>query len=107
MFVDHKSDVIKTVSCSSHLVLVSGVTLTSPVAQANAIATSILKKAPKQIIPMDFSKVNLLKTSYSRSLNNFTINELKVALSKNAYKSPGKDGITKKMISISPTHSNL
>ncbi|GBM26173.1 RNA-directed DNA polymerase from mobile element jockey [Araneus ventricosus] len=92
--------------CSSHLVLVSGVTLTSPVAQANAIATSILKKAPKQIIPMDFS-CESSENIHSRSLNiPFTINELKVALSKMRHKSPGKDGITKKMIS-SLSHSNL
>ncbi|GBM00076.1 RNA-directed DNA polymerase from mobile element jockey [Araneus ventricosus] len=92
--------------CLSHLVLVSGVTLTSPVAQANAIATSILKKAPKQIIPMDFS-CESSETIHSRSLNiPFTINELKVALSKMRNKSPGKDGITKKMIS-SLSHSNL
>ncbi|GBM79504.1 RNA-directed DNA polymerase from mobile element jockey [Araneus ventricosus] len=92
--------------CSSHLVLVSGVTLTSPVAQANAIATNILKKAPNQKIPMEFL-CESSENNLSRSLNvPFTIKELNVDLSKMHKKSPGKDGITKKMIS-SLSQSNL
>ncbi|GBO15601.1 hypothetical protein AVEN_121533-1 [Araneus ventricosus] len=53
--------------CSLHFVLVSGVTLSSPVPQANAIATNILKKAPNQKIPIDFS-CNSSEDNLSRSL---------------------------------------
>ncbi|GBL91552.1 hypothetical protein AVEN_23615-1 [Araneus ventricosus] len=40
--------------CVSNLVLSSGTSLTAPLAQANAIAVSLIKRPPEERIPLDF-----------------------------------------------------
>ncbi|GBM26977.1 Anoctamin-10 [Araneus ventricosus] len=84
--------------CQSHLILSSGMVLSSPTAQANAIATNLIKNAPAERIPLDFSE-NCPESPAVQSLNQpFSMKEFKDALSKTSNRSSGPDKITKKII---------
>ncbi|GBL98515.1 hypothetical protein AVEN_111634-1 [Araneus ventricosus] len=82
--------------CQSHLILSFGMVLSSPTAQANAIATNLIKNVPAERIPLDFSE-NYPQSPAVQSLNQpFSMKEFKNALSKTSNRSPGPDKITKK-----------
>ncbi|GBO16478.1 hypothetical protein AVEN_173733-1 [Araneus ventricosus] len=84
----------------SNLVLSSGITLTVPTAQANAIEVSLIKKVPDGRILLDFS-ADYFETSDDKILNsNFYFREFHNALAKTRNKSPGIDQVTKKMLSF-------
>ncbi|GBN52055.1 hypothetical protein AVEN_20028-1 [Araneus ventricosus] len=77
--------------CTTNLVLSSGITLTAPTAQANAIAGSLIKKAPDERIPLDFS-ADYLENSDDQTLNRpFSFKEFHNALAKTRNKFPGID----------------
>ncbi|GBM23896.1 hypothetical protein AVEN_208524-1 [Araneus ventricosus] len=83
----------------SNLVLSSGITLTALIAQANAIAASLIKRAPDERISLDFS-ADYSETSDDKTLNRpFSFREFENALAKTRNKSPGTDQVTKKMLS--------
>ncbi|GBN08225.1 RNA-directed DNA polymerase from mobile element jockey [Araneus ventricosus] len=82
-----------------NLVLSSGITLTTLTAEANAIAISLIKKAPEERIPLDFS-ADYFKTLDDQNLNRpFSFREFHNTLAKTRNKSPRIDQVTKKMLS--------
>ncbi|GBM66016.1 hypothetical protein AVEN_152215-1 [Araneus ventricosus] len=81
--------------CHSHLILSSGMVLSSPTTQANAIATNLIKNAPAERIPLDFSENYLESPAVQRLHQPFSMKEFKDALSKTSNRSPGPDKITK------------
>ncbi|GBM24382.1 hypothetical protein AVEN_167618-1 [Araneus ventricosus] len=82
--------------CQSHLILSSGMVLSSPTAQANAIATNIIKHAPTERIPLEFSENYPESPAVQRLNQPFSMKEFNDALSKTSNRSPGLDKITKK-----------
>ncbi|GBN65099.1 RNA-directed DNA polymerase from mobile element jockey [Araneus ventricosus] len=85
----------------SNLVLSSGITLRAPIAQADAIAASLIKRAPDAQIPLDFS-VDYFETSDDKTLNcPFSFREFQNGLVKTRNKSSGIDQVTKKMSCLS------
>ncbi|GBO20203.1 RNA-directed DNA polymerase from mobile element jockey [Araneus ventricosus] len=83
--------------CVSNLMLSSGTSLTAPLAQANAIAMSVIKKPPEERIPFDFSQN--LRSDYDSLNCSFSMREFQNSLDKTKNKSPGADMISKKMLS--------
>ncbi|GBN27503.1 hypothetical protein AVEN_67561-1 [Araneus ventricosus] len=78
--------------------LSSGTSLTAPLAQANAIAMSLIKKPPEERVPFDFSPTQNLRSD-NDSLNcSFSMREFQNSLDKTKNKSPGADMISKKML---------
>ncbi|GBN51605.1 hypothetical protein AVEN_269114-1 [Araneus ventricosus] len=77
--------------CTTNFVLSSGITMTAPTAQANAIEGSLIKKAPDERIPLDFSAY-YLENSDDQTLNRpFSFKEFHNLLAKTRNKSPGID----------------
>ncbi|GBM39667.1 hypothetical protein AVEN_104887-1 [Araneus ventricosus] len=75
----------------SILVLSSGITLTALTAQANATAASLIKKAPDERIPLDFS-ADYFEIPDNKTMNRlFSLREFHNALAKTRNKSPGID----------------
>ncbi|GBM05877.1 hypothetical protein AVEN_135249-1 [Araneus ventricosus] len=82
--------------CQSDLILSSSMVLSSTTAQANA--TNLIKNAPAERIPLDFSE-NYVESPAVKRLNQpFSMKEFKDALSKTSNRSPGPDKITKKIL---------
>ncbi|GBM97660.1 hypothetical protein AVEN_11673-1 [Araneus ventricosus] len=85
----------------SNLVLSSGITLTVPIAQVNAIAASLIKRALDEQIPLDFSAY-YSETLDDNNLNRpFSFREFQNALAKTRNKSPDIDQVIKKMSQLS------
>ncbi|GBO01661.1 hypothetical protein AVEN_7741-1, partial [Araneus ventricosus] len=61
--------------CVSNLMLSSGSSLTAPVAQANAIAMSLIKKPPEERIPFDFSPSQNLRSDFDSLNCSFSMRE--------------------------------
>ncbi|GBL75210.1 RNA-directed DNA polymerase from mobile element jockey [Araneus ventricosus] len=90
-------------TASSHqafrIVKASSGTLTAPLAQANAIAVSLIKRPPEERIPLDFSPTQNMSSDYDNLNCSFSMREFQNSLDKTKNKSPGADMITKKMLS--------
>ncbi|GBM35809.1 hypothetical protein AVEN_87355-1, partial [Araneus ventricosus] len=83
--------------CQSHLILSSGMVLSSPTSHANAIATNIIKHTPTERIALDFSENYPESPAVQRLNQPFSMKELNDDLSKTSNRSPGPDKITKKL----------
>ncbi|GBL79235.1 hypothetical protein AVEN_92459-1 [Araneus ventricosus] len=82
--------------CVSNLMLSSGTSLTAPLAQASAIAMSLIKKPLEERIPFDFSPTQNLRSDYDSLNCSFSMRAFQKSLDKTKNKSPGADMISKK-----------
>ncbi|GBM10127.1 hypothetical protein AVEN_258735-1 [Araneus ventricosus] len=66
--------------CVSNLVLSSGTSLTAPLAQANVIAVSLIKRPPEERIPLDFSPTQNMSSDYDNLNCSFSMREFQNSL---------------------------
>ena len=79
-----------------------GITITSPLAQANCLALSLIKAPITESLPLDLSG-----TDNPNLTEPFSLDDLQSAISKTRNSSPGPDGIPAKLIKLMPINSLL